>query len=274
LPYKPAGTNDAALPDSLAAHCLAWCAPMADALNMVSRGKGEPQVLFLHSFAGDCSHWAPVLEHLAPRQRVVAFDFSGHGLSPAARGRYSIKRLAQDVLTVANSQNLEKFVLVGHSLGAFVAAEFAAAGPHRVRQLILVDAPPAPGALPPDVMKQFRAALEQEPYAAIEQYWKQQPFVNSRPETQRRLLLSLHRLARNAAIELTEDLLDYDATQALRQYDGPKYAIVAHANDTPLSLQHAVPDIEYSVIEGTGHWIHLDRPIEFIAALERLLRRQ
>lgn len=45
------------------------------------------------------------------------------------------------------------------------------------------------------------------------------------------------------------------------------------SNDTPLSLHHAVPDIECSVIEGTGHWIHLDRPTEFIAVLERLLRR-
>jgi pimeloyl-ACP methyl ester carboxylesterase len=246
---------------------------MADALYMDSRGTGDPPVLFLHSFAGDCTHWAPVLEALARRYRVVAFDFSGHGQSPAARGRYSIKRLAQDVLTVANAQNLEHFVLVGHSLGAFVAAEFAATGPQRLKKLILVDAPPAPGALSPEVTQQFRAALAQDPYAAVEQYWKQQPFVNSRPETQRRLLLSLHRLARNAAIELTEDLLGYDATQALRLYAGPKFAIVTRANDTPLSLHHAVPDIEYSVIEGTGHWIHLDRPPEFIAVLERLLRR-
>ena len=53
---------------------------MAEALNMDSRGSGNPPVLLLHSFAGDCSHWTPVLEHLASRQRVVAFDFSGHGL--------------------------------------------------------------------------------------------------------------------------------------------------------------------------------------------------
>jgi pimeloyl-ACP methyl ester carboxylesterase len=240
---------------------------------MDSRGTGDTPVLFLHSFAGDCSHWAPVLEHLASTRRAVAFDFSGHGQSPASRGRYSIRRLAQDVLAVANTQNLEQFVLVGHSLGAFVAAEFASAGPHRVKKLILVDPPPAPGALPPDMMRQFQTALEHDPYAAVEQYWKQQPFVNSKPDTQRRLLLSLRRLSRNAAIELTEDLLRYDATRTLRQFDGPKFAIVTRANDTPQSLHHAVPDVEYSVIEGTGHWIHLDRPTEFIAVLDRLLRR-
>ena len=240
---------------------------------MDSRGNGDTPVLFLHSFAGDCTHWSAVLEALAPRRRVVAFDMSGHGLSPAARGRYSIRRLAQDVLTVANTQNLEHFVLVGHSMGALVAAEFAAAGPQRVKKLILVDAPPAPGALPPDAIRGFRESLAQDPYATVEQYWKQGPFVGARPETERRLMTSLRKLARNAAIELTEDSLAYDARVALRQYNGPKYAIVTLANDTPLSLHHAVPDIEYAVIEGTGHWIQLDRPAEFIAVLERLLRR-
>lgn len=240
---------------------------------MDSRGSGDTPVLFLHSFAGDCTHWSPVLEALAPRRRVVAFDFSGHGLSPAARGRYSVRRLAQDVLTVANAQNLEQFVLVGHSMGAQVAAEFAAAGPQRVKKLILVDPPPAPGAIPAEAVKQIRESLAQDPYATVEQFWQQAAFVGARPETERRLLTSLRKLARNAVVELTDEALGYDARVALRQYHGPKFAIVTTANDTPLSLQHALPDVEYAVVEGTGHWIQLDRPTEFIAVLERLLRR-
>jgi pimeloyl-ACP methyl ester carboxylesterase len=240
---------------------------------MDSRGSGDTPVLFLHSFAGDCTHWSPVLEALAPRRRVVAFDFSGHGLSPAVRGRYSIRRLAQDVLTVANAQNLEHFALVGHSMGAQVAAEFAATAPQRVKKLILVDPPPAPGAIPADAAKQIRESLAQDPYATVEQFWQQGPFVGARPETERRLLASLHKLARNAAIELTDEALGFDARVPLQKYTGPKFAIVSSANDTPLSLQHAAPDIEYAVIEGTGHWIQLDRPAEFIAVLERLLRR-
>ena len=240
---------------------------------MDSRGSSDTPALFLHSFAGDCTHWSAVLETLAPRRRVVAFDFSGHGLSPAVRGRYSIRRLAQDVLTVANAHNLEHFVLIGHSLGAQVAAEFAAAAPQRVKKLILVDAPPAPGALPPEAQRRIRESLAQDPYATIEQFWQQGAFVGARPETERRLLTSLRKLARNAAVELTEEALVYDSRVALRQYDGPTYAIVTPANDAPLSLQHALPDIEYAVIAGTGHWIQLDRPTEFIAVLERLLRR-
>ena len=127
--------------------------------------------------------------------------------------------------------------------------------------------------MPADAIRKIRESLSQDPYATIEQFWQQGAFVGARPETERRLLGSMRKLARNAAIELTEEALAYDARIALRQYNGPKFAIVTPANDTPLSLQHAVPDIEYAVVEGTGHWIHLDRPVEFIAVLERLLRR-
>jgi pimeloyl-ACP methyl ester carboxylesterase len=246
---------------------------MVETLNMDSRGSGDTPVLFLHSFAGDCTHWSAVLEALAPRRRVVAFDFAGHGHSPAARGKYSIRRLAQDVVAVANAQHLEHFVLVGHSMGALVAAEVAATAPQRVQKLILVDSPPVPGTVPADAQRKIRESLAVDPYATVEQFWNQQPFVGARPETQRRLLTSLRKLARNAAIELTEESLSYDPRVALRQYNGPKFAIVSSANDTPQSLQHASPDIEYSVVEGTGHWIHLDRPAEFIAVLDRLLRR-
>jgi pimeloyl-ACP methyl ester carboxylesterase len=271
--YKQVPMALAALPDSPRAGCLATSPPVTDTLHMDSRGNGDTPALFLHSFAGDSTHWSPALEALAPRRRVVAFDFSGHGLSPAARGRYSVRRLAQDVLTVANAQNLEHFALVGHSLGALVAAEFAAAGPQRVKKLILVDPPPAPGALPAEAVRKIRESLARDPYATVEQFWQQGPFVGARPETERRLLASLRKLARNAAVELTEDSLSYDARPALHQFDGPKYAIVTPENDAPLSLHHAVSDIEYAVVEGTGHWIQLDRPTEFVAVLERLLRR-
>ena len=62
---------------------------------------------------------------------------------------------------MANAQNLEHFALVGHSLGALVAADFAAAAPQRVKKLILIDPPPAPGALPAEAVRKIRR-LEEE----------------------------------------------------------------------------------------------------------------
>jgi len=243
---------------------------MALTLTTDSRGAGGLPVLFAHSFAGDHTHWAAALEHLE-HQRRVAFDFHGHGHSPGA-AHYSYDELARDIGAVADAEQLASFALVGHSMGAAIAAEYAASNPARVKALVLVDPPPAAGAVPGDQIKQIHAALDQDPYAVVEQFWRQQMFIDARPEVQERLLTGLRRLARPAAIELTREAFAVDSSIPLRRYAGPKFAIVTPRNDAPLSLHRAVPGVKHAVIKGTGHWIHLDNPDAFNDALNAMLK--
>ncbi|HEU5135247.1 MAG TPA: alpha/beta hydrolase [Steroidobacteraceae bacterium] len=246
---------------------------MSTPLAIDSRGTGGLPILFAHSFAGDSSHWTPTLEHLQSRCRVIAFDFHGHGKSPPAHGRYSYEELAKDISAVADAEQLDRFVLVGHSMGAAIAAEYAARHASRVKALVLVDAPPAPGAVPPGQIRQIHDALEKDPYAVVEQFWSQQMFIDARPEVRQRLLSALRRLPRNATIELTREAFAVDSSLALRRYPGPKFAIVTPRNDAPLSLHNAVPDVTHAIVSGTGHWIHLDDPAAFNRALDEFLKR-
>jgi pimeloyl-ACP methyl ester carboxylesterase len=140
-----------------------------------------------------------------------------------------------------------------------------------VKALGLVDAPPAPGAVPPEQLEQLRAAVEHDPYGTIERYWRDGPFVGSTAETQLKLLTSLHQLPRKVAIELTVSGLEFDATVPLREYPRPKFAIVTPNNDAPPSLHRVVPGFSHAVVGGTGHWIHLDDPRAFNQALDELL---
>jgi len=247
---------------------------MALTLATDSRGAGGLPVLFAHSFAGDLTHWDSALEHLNPKRRAVAFDFRGHGRSPSVLGRHSYDELAKDIGAIADAQELERFVLVGHSMGAAIAAEFAARHPRQVETLILVDPPPATGAIPAAQVPQIHEALEQDPYAVVEQFWNQQMFIDSHPEVQQRLLAALRKMTRRAAIELTREAFAVDTSIPLRRYAGPKFAIVTPRNDAPLSLHHAVPGVEHVVVTGTGHWIHLDKPDEFNEALDGVLSKQ
>lgn len=244
---------------------------MATPLHIDSRGSGFP-ILFAHSFAGDVSHWASALEHLQERHRVVAFDFGGHGTSPATPGQYSIPALAEEIDQVATQENLDSFILVGHSLGAAAAAEFAGSNPDRVTGLVLVDPPPAPGAIPPDQLQQMHAAVDQDPYPVVEQFWNQQTFVGARREVKEKLLAALRAMPRDAAADLTHASLDYDARPALLRYPGPKFAIVTPRNDAPLSLHRAVPGFRHSIVRDTGHWIQLDAPAQFNETLDAAIR--
>jgi len=245
---------------------------MTRPLASITRGSGDLPVLFAHSFAGNRSHWADTLAHLGSRRRAIAFDFKGHGNSPAISGRYSYDSLSQDIETVADLQQLDNFVLVGHSMGAAVAIEYAAAHAERVAALVLVDPPPAPGAVPQQQIQEIFDSLDQNPYAVIEQFWNQQMFIDTRPEVKQRLLAGLHDLARHVAIELTKEAFTVDAAKSLRRYPGPKHAIVTPRNDAALSLHNAVPGVSHAIIHGTGHWIHLDKPAEFNSSLDEFLR--
>jgi pimeloyl-ACP methyl ester carboxylesterase len=241
------------------------------ALHVDSRGSGGVPVLFAHSFAGDSSHWTATLEHLKNQRRAVAFDFTGHGRSPGGGGSLTMAALARDIAAVADAQQLDTFVLVGHSMGAAAAAEYASTHPQRVRALVLVDPPPAPGAIPQEELRKLHAAVLKDPYPVIEQFWNQQAFIDTRPEVQQKLLGGLRAMPRRVAAELTGAALDHDARSALIRYPGPKYAIVTPRNDAPLSLHHAVAGIRHVTIRGTGHWIHLDKPEEFQKALDGFL---
>jgi pimeloyl-ACP methyl ester carboxylesterase len=238
-----------------------------------SRGAGGLPVVFAHSFAGDMSHWSATLDHLKSQRRVVAFDFSGHGNSPGAVGRYSYDELAKDIRAVADSQELDRFVLVGHSMGAAIAAEYAALHATRLKALVLVDPPLVPGAIPPEQIQKIHDSLDKDPYAVVEQFWKEQMFIDSRLEVRARLLAGLRKLPRTAAIELTKENFAVDSSFALGRYAGPKFAIVTPRNDAALSLHKVVPGVSYTVVKGTGHWIHLDKPDDFNQALDAFLKQ-
>jgi pimeloyl-ACP methyl ester carboxylesterase len=240
-------------------------------LSIESRGSGGVPVLFVHSIVGHTGHWRAQLDHLAPKRRVAAVDLSGHGKSPEASDTYSFRRLSDDIGRAADALGFERFVLVGHSMGAAVSSEYAATHPDRVAALVLVDAPPSPSAVPKEQVEQINRALQADPYATIENFWNGGFLKNARPEVRTSILGDLRRLGRRAAIELTQDTFRYDTAAAARRYPGPKRAIVTPENDSPPSVHNNVAGMDKVVIKGTGHWIQLDKPDELNRALDTIL---
>ena len=82
--------------------------------------------------------WHQMIAHL-PDTDVVAVDLRGRGASRDLPGPSSIGQHAVDLINLADELGIERFVLAGHSLGAFAAVACAAAHPDRVAGLVLVD---------------------------------------------------------------------------------------------------------------------------------------
>jgi pimeloyl-ACP methyl ester carboxylesterase len=104
----------------------------------VWKGKGK-QILCVHGITANGRFWDCLASALAPHHRVIAMDLRGRGLSDKPRTGYSIRHHCKDILALMNDQGLERPVLMGHSLGAFISLVFAARYPRKVGQLILVD---------------------------------------------------------------------------------------------------------------------------------------
>jgi len=99
----------------------------------------KKQILCIHGITANCRFWDCLASALSPHHRVIAMDLRGRGLSDKPPTGYSIKHHCKDILILMNDQGLQRPVLMGHSLGAFISLIFAARYPKRVDQLILLD---------------------------------------------------------------------------------------------------------------------------------------
>jgi len=100
-------------------------------------GQGTPLIL-VHGFPLDHTTWQPIVPALSKCARVITPDLRGFGKSPATKGAYSMRLLAEDILRLMDRLNIDKAVVVGHSMGGYVALAFAHAYPQRLSGLGLV----------------------------------------------------------------------------------------------------------------------------------------
>jgi esterase len=105
-------------------------------------GAGRP-FLALHGAAAHAHWWDPVAPHLAPRLRVLALDWRGHGRSAWPRPpAYRAEDFAAELAGVIDRLGLEDVIVAGHSMGGQNALSFAAWHLDRLARLVVVDARP------------------------------------------------------------------------------------------------------------------------------------
>jgi pimeloyl-ACP methyl ester carboxylesterase len=116
--------------DGLSIHLLEW-----------SR-EGVP-LLLLHGFGNEAHVWDDFAPVLAPYYRTIAVDLRGHGDSAHdPEHRYDYQSHVRDLETITAALDIDRLVLIGHSLGGRISSLFAARHPRRMAGLVLVDAGP------------------------------------------------------------------------------------------------------------------------------------
>ncbi len=102
-------------------------------------GRGKP-IFFLHSWFGSWRYWVPTMQVVSQYNRAYAIDFWGFGES-AKNKHYSIKMQAELLHSFFETIGLFQCTIVGHGLGALIAAEFSRSFPDYVDKLMLIAYP-------------------------------------------------------------------------------------------------------------------------------------
>lgn len=102
-----------------------------------------PNVVFVHGNGSTRETWDDVTHYLSSRFRCISYDLRGHGQSYLSSEALTLDLLRNDLEALRHHLDLDRFTLVGHSLGSFVAVAYSLEFPHHVERLCLLATPAA-----------------------------------------------------------------------------------------------------------------------------------
>ncbi|ODA93768.1 hypothetical protein BFX40_13425 [Mesorhizobium sp. SEMIA 3007] len=134
-------------------------------IRTLQAGTGDP-VLLIHGFGAELSAWRPFVAHLGLTNPILALDLPAHGAS-AALPATDFESLTASVRSALCGERIERLHLVGHSLGAAVAANIAGGGDLDIRSLSLL----SPAGLGPKINGDFVAGFLSSSSEAALKIW-------------------------------------------------------------------------------------------------------
>lgn len=242
-------------------------------------GSGSP-ILLVHGFTCDSQDWMYQQPALAGKHRVIAVDLRGHGHSSAPQDGYTTRQYADDLAVLLQQLSSGPVVAVGHSMGGAAVVALAVEYPALVRAVVPVDAAYG-GDGPPEQLQGLVDALAGENGHAVacgmfESFYPPASPPHLKSWHARRIMaLAPHVLPK--AIEglalapdsfyakpLSEAYLQRIACPALAFRAGREDPSAVAAWE---KAQFGHPYSHAVAWEGSGHFLHQERPAEFNAIL-------
>jgi 3-oxoadipate enol-lactonase len=235
---------------------------------------GAPPVVLVHSLGMALGLWDGLATELVERHRVVRLDLRGHGWSPAPRGPYAVDDLADDVLALADRLHLDRFALIGLSIGGAVGQTIAVRAPERLTALVACCTGPRLGD-PADWRDRAARVRARGTAWLVESSlgrWFTPAFAARHPEQVDRIVRMLRTTPSEGYAACCEALAAFDLTDRLDEITAPTRVIAgAHDPVAPLDLGQrmadAIPDADLVVLDDAAHLANVEQPQRFNAAV-------
>jgi pimeloyl-ACP methyl ester carboxylesterase len=239
-----------------------------------TRGSGTPAIVFVHCWCCDRSFFDQQMSALESQHMVVGLDLAGHGQSGAAREAWSIEAFAADVEAVVTQLALDQFVLVGHSMGGPVALAAARRMPERVRGIVAIDTlHNVERVRKPEERDGWKAMFATDFEASMRDAVKSYLFrPDSDPEVVSWVTERAVRCDPTVALGAVDGMHEFDEAAAAAAVQAPVRAINTDLNSTEVDAnKRHFRDYGLLIMEGLGHYPHLEASAAFNGHLERVI---
>jgi non-heme chloroperoxidase len=234
---------------------------------------GTP-VLFLHGLTDSSFSFSRVLPLLGPSIRAIVPDQRGHGDSEKPQSGYTMDHLAADALALLDALLIPSAIVVGHSMGSFVAQQMAVSAPCRVASLVLVGS----GSSHTDAIHSLLNATADLTDPVPEEFcrefqmstiWRPLPadFITAVVDESRRVPARAWTGCLDGMLRHSPVLERISCPTVLLW--GDRDSVFCRAEQEELRCR--IPGAELRIASGVGHAYHWEAPGEFVTELGSLL---
>lgn len=239
-------------------------------------GVGEKKVLFLHELMGDCKNYEPSLPYLDTTNFTYYFiDLRGYGLSKDIKGEYSCEEASKDVIDLATHLNLNKYILVAHSMSTMIAQKIALLD-KRVEKLILVTPISAAGIKMPPLAKEQMLNELKEDKSKIEEIVNGASKRYNQTWRDFRIKVAYNSSILEARVGYMSMYLNTDFIQEAEENIDIPIKIIVGKDDFPVFAKANVQKIfaayqDVQIIEAlqAGHYPMIESPVFFASEIEK-----
>ena len=232
-------------------------------------GKGFPLVL-IHGFLGSSKMWEPQINFFKNYFRVITPDLPGFGKSNKAKSHNNIQSIAKLLLDCLDEKKIDKFYLLGHSMGGMIVQEMAKISGNKIIKLICYSTGPR-GEMPGrfETVDQSRENLKKNGLEITAKNIAKTWFVKGEEAEYFDICIEA---GKQLSIETVDNALvafkNWDGVETLKNIKNETLIVWGNKDksynlDQVQTLNKNIPNSSLFIFEGCAHNAHLEKPEEF-----------